>query len=427
MPHPLLKDGADLTLAKIDWEGKSIWWPGIKFSSVSHMMRNIDDAIEESHRTKQMKSKLFLSARAEWKNNTNAHTNFVVQLFAIDSVRFFSDDRDLCSFYVYALEDINDLDNTDEMRQKAYQEAIAIVETTAEERRAFQIDKLSPVKKARGFLSEDRKEERLHIVVSTVKSSSQNVSSPTKMHLRDSIWLESLSKLMTYKKEYGHTNVPNKWRKDPALGEWVQVQRKEFLIYKNGTRNYLTNEKVNILNAIGFEWNVEIPKTKKRLERPRKQNSERCVLITKEVASKTKSQSPVLEKVSGECTTRKGEIWAVARKRFFPDWTYDEKTTRTSLYNFFHHRPGLENKSYKEISEDETLKHGVDYFFHVEEMKEYARTHFNWIDPHCTCTRRKKRGVNDTKFVDGKRRSKRRPTIPSTLNDPNEAKRGSFF
>jgi hypothetical protein len=411
-PHPLLKDGAELTLAKINWKGKSIWWPGIKFSSFSHMMRNVEDALEESQRTKQIKAKLFLSGRAERKKNPNVQATFVVQLLAIDSVRFYSDDRDVCSFYVYALEDHDD----DGIRQKAFNEAITIVEAmVVQGRNPIQTVKLSPAKKNREFLPQERKNGNQQIIVSTQKNSisSRTASSPPKIHLRDGIWLESLSRLISYKEEHGDSNVPSKWRNDPALGEWVQVQRKEFRIHKHEARNYLTKEKIHILNAIGFEWSGETTKKKKRRRQPRKKQIQKTSLIANSCREETdmicQASSPTtpVGKNSGECIP--GEIWAVAKEKFFPGWTYDKRATRT-LYNFFHHRPGLENKSYTHISEDESLKYGVDYFFHIEEMKEYARTNFNWVDPHSSTHPRRvlrKREMNDTNCVKKKTRKKR--------------------
>lgn len=58
-------------------------------------------------------------------------------------------------------------------------------------------------------------------------------------------WMETYRRLVAYKAKHGNTCVPYIFEEDPALGNWVHRQR------------HSCNEidRINLLNAIGFEWN----------------------------------------------------------------------------------------------------------------------------------------------------------------------------
>jgi hypothetical protein len=56
------------------------------------------------------------------------------------------------------------------------------------------------------------------------------------------------SKLVRFKEEHGHCNVPFEWSKDPGLGRWVGAQRSNYSCGK------LSLDKVERFEALGFEW-----------------------------------------------------------------------------------------------------------------------------------------------------------------------------
>ena len=68
-------------------------------------------------------------------------------------------------------------------------------------------------------------------------------------------WLESLAKVVNFKEEYGHCNVPHKWKRDPTSGNWVHTQRRQFFARQLGRRNDMTDERIRKLESVGFEWN----------------------------------------------------------------------------------------------------------------------------------------------------------------------------
>jgi hypothetical protein len=45
-----------------------------------------------------------------------------------------------------------------------------------------------------------------------------NTKPTPKSRFKEGKWLQSLSKVVAYKEEFGNCNVPRKWKKDPTLG-----------------------------------------------------------------------------------------------------------------------------------------------------------------------------------------------------------------
>ncbi|GFH61929.1 hypothetical protein CTEN210_18405 [Chaetoceros tenuissimus] len=64
----------------------------------------------------------------------------------------------------------------------------------------------------------------------------------------DKIWENQLEALKVYKSKRGHFNVPGKYKENQSLATWVEYQRSQFKLSK------LSEERVNMLNAIGFDW-----------------------------------------------------------------------------------------------------------------------------------------------------------------------------
>ena len=63
-------------------------------------------------------------------------------------------------------------------------------------------------------------------------------------------WESMYEKLLYFKKNNGHCNVPDRWPEDPQLGKWVGKQRTK---RNNGL---LSNERIERLNEIGFIWDL---------------------------------------------------------------------------------------------------------------------------------------------------------------------------
>ena len=63
--------------------------------------------------------------------------------------------------------------------------------------------------------------------------------------------MEGFEKLQEFKAVHGNTNVPQKYQADPKLGRWVDAQRKQHRL------GILKEERRQILEEIGFEWNYQ--------------------------------------------------------------------------------------------------------------------------------------------------------------------------
>lgn len=62
--------------------------------------------------------------------------------------------------------------------------------------------------------------------------------------------------LKAFKAVHGHTKVPQHYQENKPLGKWVTKQRYCHTLKLAGQKSGLTDERISMLNAIGFEWNV---------------------------------------------------------------------------------------------------------------------------------------------------------------------------
>ena len=67
-------------------------------------------------------------------------------------------------------------------------------------------------------------------------------------------WNGMLRRLIEYKGEHGDCHVTKGYRKDPELANWVRNQRLEYVNTQKGSRKRLTQERIEKLESIGFEW-----------------------------------------------------------------------------------------------------------------------------------------------------------------------------
>ncbi|MCZ6840535.1 MAG: helicase associated domain-containing protein [Alphaproteobacteria bacterium] len=70
------------------------------------------------------------------------------------------------------------------------------------------------------------------------------------------LWEERFSELVRFKEEHGHCNVPARWVENPELSTWVTAQRSR--------RGKLSPDRVERLEALGFEWDPSSASWEKR-------------------------------------------------------------------------------------------------------------------------------------------------------------------
>lgn len=71
------------------------------------------------------------------------------------------------------------------------------------------------------------------------------------------IWNVRFEELQEFKDQHGHCNgVPYHCKANKALGVWVGCQRVNYRLMKEGSRSGITEEQIQKLESIGFEWSL---------------------------------------------------------------------------------------------------------------------------------------------------------------------------
>jgi len=73
--------------------------------------------------------------------------------------------------------------------------------------------------------------------------------------VNDDLWEQRFNELCEFKRENGHTNVPEKYAPNKSLGKWVSNQRHRRKLLDAGKKaKGMTRTRVEKLDAVGFEW-----------------------------------------------------------------------------------------------------------------------------------------------------------------------------
>jgi len=74
-------------------------------------------------------------------------------------------------------------------------------------------------------------------------------------NLNGTYWNSNYELLRQYKKDKGDCLVPQKYTVNGvALGVWVGTQRTEYWLFQKGKHSHMTEERINKLDAIDFDW-----------------------------------------------------------------------------------------------------------------------------------------------------------------------------
>ncbi|KAG7359854.1 helicase domain protein [Nitzschia inconspicua] len=68
------------------------------------------------------------------------------------------------------------------------------------------------------------------------------------------VWHARFETLKAYRLANGHCGIPAKYE-DGSLNVWIKHQRRQYLLFINGERSTMTEERIAALNSIGFNWN----------------------------------------------------------------------------------------------------------------------------------------------------------------------------
>ncbi|CAB9496724.1 helicase [Seminavis robusta] len=70
-------------------------------------------------------------------------------------------------------------------------------------------------------------------------------------------WETRFSQLQSFKKKYGHAQVPIGWSENVQLANWVSKQRQEYKNLLRGRTTRLDENRIRLLNSVGFAWQLQ--------------------------------------------------------------------------------------------------------------------------------------------------------------------------
>lgn len=82
---------------------------------------------------------------------------------------------------------------------------------------------------------------------------------------RHLMWEVRFAELKDFKSSYGHAQVPIGWEQNVQLANWVSTQRQEYKNLIKGKTSRLNDKRVNLLNSLGFAWELQRGGRRRRL------------------------------------------------------------------------------------------------------------------------------------------------------------------
>jgi len=73
-------------------------------------------------------------------------------------------------------------------------------------------------------------------------------------------WFKMYKALLEFKEKYSHCLVPNRYTENPQLGSWVSTQRRQYKLMLLKGLPPMTEERVKLLELIGFVWATRDPR-----------------------------------------------------------------------------------------------------------------------------------------------------------------------
>ena len=70
-------------------------------------------------------------------------------------------------------------------------------------------------------------------------------------------WDDRYDELDVYKNKHGNCLVPHHYPDNKALGKWVDKQRTQYRLRREGKQTPLTEDRIKLLDEVGFVWSVK--------------------------------------------------------------------------------------------------------------------------------------------------------------------------
>ena len=87
-------------------------------------------------------------------------------------------------------------------------------------------------------------------------------------------WESRFQALVSFKEQYGHTQVPINWEENIQLANWVSTQRQEYQNMLKGRTTRLDEKRIRLLDGVGFSWQLPRGGRKRHLQ-PANQEADR--------------------------------------------------------------------------------------------------------------------------------------------------------
>jgi hypothetical protein len=68
-------------------------------------------------------------------------------------------------------------------------------------------------------------------------------------------WTEKFEELLDFRLKNGHCLVPNAFKQNPPMAEWVKRQRYQYKIRNEGKHSTMSDDRITALEKLGFVWN----------------------------------------------------------------------------------------------------------------------------------------------------------------------------
>jgi len=107
-------------------------------------------------------------------------------------------------------------------------------------------------------------------------------------------WQKSFQDLIDFKREYGHVDVPTKFPRNQSLATWVNRQRGQYKLYRDGKQSSIDMHRFESLESLGFRW--EIRNLKKNTEERKKKSP---IANLKKQAPKYESSQKQIDPIKG--------------------------------------------------------------------------------------------------------------------------------
>lgn len=122
------------------------------------------------------------------------------------------------------------------------------------------------------FVQFQRQEYRRYLAGNATTMTPYRIESLKKLDFdwgrpHEKLWEERRQELDQYYKLHGHSNVPQDYADNYALGQWCMNQRTKYRQYQAGEGNTMTLKRIRKLEEVNFQWNINEMKWKEMFQR----------------------------------------------------------------------------------------------------------------------------------------------------------------